>query len=152
MSQYRTNSYKNKRPAESSGANILTQIGVALAGLWRVFGKQSGTRLDRAKLLAQFGEIEALLRTNDAIHAAQAVVRADSFLDSIMREVGGKGASFGERLRSLEPRFSHDGYQALWDAHKLRNAIAHEHPTVSVDQARAAIQTFRRGASQLGAF
>ncbi len=142
---------RRKPQAADPIANLFSQLGAALAGIWRVLGK-SGTRLDRNKLLAQFGAIERLLAGGDGVHAAQAVMQADSFLDAIMREVGGQGASFADRLRSLDSRFSRDAYQSVWDAHKLRNQIAHEHPAVTVGQARAALASFRRAASQLGAF
>jgi hypothetical protein len=152
MSQYYSPHYKGKRRTESSGSNILTQLGYALVSVWKYLFKKQGSAFDQAKLLAQFSEIEGLLKSNDSIHAAQAVVRADSFLDNLMKQVGGQGASFADRLRSLEKRFSLDIYQTIWTAHKLRNTIAHEQITISVEQAQSSLKVFRRAASQLGAF
>ena len=152
MSQHYSPNYKGKRRTESAVPNILVQFGYALVSLWKYFFKKPGSALDQAKLRAQFDEIEGLLRSNDAIHAAQAVVRADSFLDNLMKQVGGQGASFADRLRSLESRFLQDIYQQIWNAHKLRNTIAHEQITISVGQAQSSLQTYRRAASQLGAF
>lgn len=152
MSQHYSPNYKSKRRTESSGSNILTQIGYMLVTVWKYFFKKPGSALDQAKLRTQFAEIEGLLRSNDAIHAAQAVVRADSFLDNLMKQVGGQGTSFADRLRSLEKRFSQDIYQQIWNAHKLRNTIAHEQVTISLSQAQSSLQTYRRAASQLGAF
>ena len=150
MSDYRSSNYRGKK--QQSGSTIFSQIGAALTGLWRLFTKGSSTKLDQDKLKAQFLAIEQLLVSNDAIHAAQAIVRADSFVSDLMEQVGGQGATFADRLRSLESRFSGDTYQALWTAHKLRNTIAHEQITISIGQARGALQTFRHAASQLGAF
>ncbi len=146
--------YHRKKQASSSGfGNLLAQLGRALVGLWRVaFGSKRAGRFNRVQLLAQYAQIEQLIDSGDTIHAAQAVVRADSFLDGVMKQAGGQGSSFGERLRSLEGEFDRSLYQQLWDAHKLRNRIAHEHPQISVGQARSALQAFRRAASQLGAF
>lgn len=149
MSQY-PSSYKGKR--RESVPNIFTQMGIAMMGIWKLFVKQRGPSLNSAALRKQFDEIEGLLSSNDAIHAAQAVVRADSFLDGLMQQVGGQGSSFADRLRNLEAKFSADLYQQIWNAHKLRNEIAHQHPTISIGQARSALQTYRRAASQLGAF
>ena len=148
---YQRSAYRGKRQ-QSSGPTIVTQIGVALKGIWNLFVKDRRPSLDRTAFRRQFDDIEGLVRSNDAIHAAQAVVRADSALDQVMREVGGQGASFADRLRSLESRFPRDSYQAIWDAHKLRNEIAHQHPTIAMAQARTAVQALRRAASQLGAF
>lgn len=144
-------SYTSKR-RQSSGPTIFTQVGAAVRGIWNLFVKDRGSVLDGVAFRKQFDEIERLFASKDVIHAAQAVVRADSVLDQVMRESGGQGATFADRLRSLEGKFSRDSYQAIWDAHKLRNEIAHQHPTVSVNDARAAVQALRRAASQLGAF
>jgi hypothetical protein len=59
----------------------------------------------------------------------------------------------GERLKSARPRFADRGlYDALWRAHKLRNALAHE---VGFDlvpsQAKEALRDFERGLKYLGA-
>lgn len=132
--------------------NIFIQLGRALAGLWRLIFGSKAKKLDAARMLAQFAEIERLLDSGDSIHASQAIVRADSFLDAVMRQVGGQGSSFGERVRSLEARFERSLYQQIWEAHKLRNLIAHEHPQITVGQARSVLQTFRKAASVLGAF
>ncbi len=136
----------------SPTSNLAAQFGAAVAGIWRLFRRSSAPAFNQDKLRSQFAGIEHGLAGGDAAHAAQAVMQADSFLDGVMRTAGGQGTSFADRLRSLERRFEHTTYQAVWDAHKLRNVIAHEHPTVTAAQARAALAAFRRAASQLGAF
>ncbi|MBI4032291.1 hypothetical protein HY374_01140 [Candidatus Berkelbacteria bacterium] len=141
-----------RRREEASTPNLLVQIGVALGGLAKLLFRPK-SRMNRVQLLAEYAQIEQLLESGDAIHAAQAVVRADSFLDGVMQQAGAQGASFADRLRSLERRFVPAIYQAVWDAHKLRNDLAHNHGlSVSSGQARSALQTFRRAASALGAF
>lgn len=143
----------SRRPAPPSTPNLVSQLALALRGLWRILtGSRQAGKFNGAQLLAQFAQVEQLLASGDSIHAAQAVVQADSLLDSVMKQAGASGTSFADRLRSLEPRLSKDLYQHIWNAHKLRNQIAHEHPQVSVSQARSALEIFRRAASQLGAF
>lgn len=54
-----------------------------------------------------------------------AVLEADAMLDEVVKKAGGFGDTLGERLKSIDP----DGFrslQAAWDAHKVRNMIAHE--------------------------
>ena len=46
-------------------------------------------------------------------------------MDEITKKAGGFGDTLGERLKSIDP----DGFKSLqsaWDAHKVRNMIAHE--------------------------
>lgn len=54
-----------------------------------------------------------------------AILEADTMLDDALKRAGGKGDTLGERLKSLEA----SGFQTLqeaWDAHKVRNMIAHQ--------------------------
>lgn len=54
-----------------------------------------------------------------------AILEADAMLDEITKKAGGFGDTLGERLKSIDP----DGFKSLqsaWDAHKVRNMIAHE--------------------------
>ena len=54
-----------------------------------------------------------------------AILEADVMLDEVVKKAGGFGDTLGERLKSIGP----DGFrsiQAAWDAHKIRNLIAHE--------------------------
>ncbi len=54
-----------------------------------------------------------------------AVLEADAMLDEVMKKAGGFGDTLGERLKSIDPR-GFKSLQAAWDAHKVRNMIAHE--------------------------
>ena len=54
-----------------------------------------------------------------------AIIEADIILDQVLKERGYAGNSLGERLRSITP--SHLGsIDDAWEAHKVRNKIAHE--------------------------
>ncbi|MGI6103203.1 MAG: hypothetical protein ACOYBJ_01075 [Patescibacteria group bacterium] len=148
--QYRPYSGQRRRQA-SAMLNLFVQLGAAFTAIWRLIFRPKRQPLDRVRLLAKMQNIEASV-TGDGAPAAQAVLQADSFVDSVMRAVGGRGNSFADRLRSLEGQFDRGLYQALWDVHKLRNTIAHEHPNITASQAHQALAVFRRAASRLGAF
>ncbi len=79
-----------------------------------------------------------------------AVSDADKLLDYVMKQRGTAGDTMAERLRRSESALSHK--EAVWQAHKLRNHLAHE---VSFDlvpsQARAAIKAFEQALRDLGA-
>lgn len=56
-----------------------------------------------------------------------AIFEADKLLDSALRQSGFKGETMGERLKSARQHFGNNAvYQGLWEAHKMRNALAHE--------------------------
>ena len=54
-----------------------------------------------------------------------AVLEADAMLDEVTKKAGGAGDTLGERLKSIDPR-GFKSLQSAWDAHKVRNMIAHE--------------------------
>ena len=67
-----------------------------------------------------------------------------------MTEAGFNGKTMGERLKRSGQRFSE--LQSVWRAHKLRNAIAHEPDfEVSYQQAKNALETYKRALKDLGA-
>lgn len=54
----------------------------------------------------------------------QAIIEADIMLDDLLSQLGYVGQSVGEKLRAVDPaRFQ--SLQYAWDAHKVRNEIAH---------------------------
>lgn len=54
-----------------------------------------------------------------------AVLEADSILDDIIKKIGIEGETMGERLKNIE-QSDFDNLQNAWEAHKVRNRIAHE--------------------------
>jgi hypothetical protein len=80
------------------------------------------------------------------------VSEADKLFDHYLLQTGLARSSMGERLKAARPRFSsYEIYDAVWKAHKLRNALAHD---VGFDlvasQARQAVADFGRGLKDLG--
>lgn len=54
----------------------------------------------------------------------QAIIEADIMLDDLLSQLGYPGNSVGEKLKAADPsRFR--SLQHAWDAHKVRNEIAH---------------------------
>lgn len=54
-----------------------------------------------------------------------AIIEADIILDDILKRRGYAGASLGERLKSISPQHL-ASIEDAWEAHKIRNRIAHE--------------------------
>jgi hypothetical protein len=110
------------------------------------------SKIDRVRNLAKWAQIEQMLETGDDIHAKHAIVEADKFFDDVMKQLGGRGETFADRLRSLESKMDHSKYQNVWNSHKIRNQISHEmdHKLSSHD-AKLILDNYRAGLYNLGA-
>jgi len=53
------------------------------------------------------------------------IIEADIILDEVLKQQGYAGNSLGERLKSISPN-QLASLQDAWEAHKVRNRIAHE--------------------------
>ena len=69
-------------------------------------------------------KIETLFASNSESDWRVAIIEADSMLDEFVRSLGYPGANLGERLKNTNPQFF-PTIQLAWDAHKIRNEIAH---------------------------
>ena len=80
-----------------------------------------------------------------------AILEADSMLDEILDAEGYQGESLGEKLKSMSPN-AIASYNDLWEAHKVRNQIAHEGASVELTQkmARDTINRFEVAFKELG--
>lgn len=68
--------------------------------------------------------VASLIESTQESDWRQAIIEADIMLDDILAAHGYQGASVGEKLKMADPsRFR--TLQDAWDAHKVRNDIAH---------------------------
>lgn len=71
--------------------------------------------------------IEQTMATPGLEQTKSAIFEADKLLDSALRQSGFRGDTMGERLKNARQHFGNNAiYQGLWEAHKVRNALAHE--------------------------
>ena len=90
-----------------------------------------------------------LSQTNPATFMTT-VIEADKLLDKALIEMGVSGKTMGDRLKKCGERFSN--LNAVWRAHKLRNALAHESDLeISYKQAYNALQIYKQALKDLGA-
>ena len=80
-----------------------------------------------------------------------AIIEADVILDDLLKQRGYVGNSLGERLRSVTPQQLNTLNDA-WEAHKVRNLIAHEGPDFVLTQRKAeeTINRYRRVFAEFG--
>ena len=70
-------------------------------------------------------EIEAHAASQNISECKLALIDADALIDEIFKRAGYRGKTMGDRLKTIEPS-DLDHLADLWEAHKLRNRIAHE--------------------------
>ena len=92
---------------------------------------------------ARWRHIEMLAGGTSASEWREAIIEADIMLDDVLSQQGYTGVGIGEKLKSVDPtRFS--TLQDAWEAHKVRNQIAHEGSAfnLSAELARRTIARF----------
>lgn len=123
-------------------------IGLALLAF---MGRQSRqhSRLDRALFEKHWKQVEDLLGKGESGQQL-AIIEADKLLDKALQASGYPGETMGERLR--DARHAIKNNDAVWQAHKLRNRIAHEHDVkITKIVAGRAIQNFKGALKDLRA-
>ncbi|MDX1765641.1 MAG: hypothetical protein R3313_01665 [Candidatus Saccharimonadales bacterium] len=106
------------------------------------------TALDRKYFASRWEFINKTYATPD-VGPRMAVIEADKLLDKALKQSRFPGETMGDRLKSAEKSLKN--YQAVWDAHKLRNRLVHEDVKLKKSQASSAISTFRAALKGLGA-
>ena len=98
----------------------------------------------------RFLKIENTLNKENYLSFANVITEADKLLDKALIEMGIPGKTMGERLKKSGTKFSN--LNAVWRAHKVRNAIAHEAGfEVSFQQAKNALEIYKQALKDLGA-
>jgi hypothetical protein len=87
----------------------------------------------------------SLAETDDPNSWRLAILEADVLLDEVLRQRGFQGESVGERLKAIDQSELQTLEQA-WEAHKVRNAIAHEGSQYQITkrEAQRIIDLFRQ--------
>ena len=99
---------------------------------------------------ARFLAIENKLRQDSPTSYVATIIEGDKLLDKAMMEMGVLGKTMGDRLKRIGGRFTN--LNAVWRAHKLRNAIAHEADLeISYKQAANALAIYKQALKDLGA-
>jgi hypothetical protein len=65
-----------------------------------------------------------------------AIIEADSMLEDLTTDLGFPGSSLGEKFKNVDPG-DFPLLQQAWDAHKVRNAIAHQGMAYELSHATA---------------
>ncbi len=72
----------------------------------------------------KWATIQNHLKDNNPNSWKIAIIEADIYLDEVLTNAGYTGSTIGEKLKSANPT-SFTTVQDAWNAHKIRNAVAH---------------------------
>ena len=109
-----------------------------------------GYTFNRENYQAKFLAIENGLVKESPATWKMTIIEADKLLDKALVEMGVPGRTMGDRLKRSGDKF--ENVNAVWRAHKLRNAIAHESGfEVSHKQASNALTIYKQALKNLGA-
>jgi hypothetical protein len=138
----------------TDGFMLLFLIVIVVVGTGILFivthGRGKAQPLDVERYRTSWLTIEQQLVKGDEATCHLVVLNADKLLDQALKQRGFKGETMGHRMKSARDTWSNANN--VWNAHKLRNKIAHESDvTVGYDSARRALSAFKQGLKDLGA-
>jgi hypothetical protein len=96
-------------------------------------------------LAHRWSTVEQHINSDNPNDWKQAIMEADIMLDDLLSNMGYRGESIGEKLQRVDPAHMQT-LQDAWDAHKIRNQIAHQGSSFPLNQieARRVIQQYRK--------
>lgn len=92
-----------------------------------LYATQTHEHLDDVVDHSRWSHVQQLINSGHESDWRQAIIEADIMLDELLEEQGYVGASVGDKLKqvnSASARFQ--TLQDAWEAHKVRNDIAHQ--------------------------
>src|SRR3989344_1602170 len=100
---------------------------------------------------ARWEHIESLIESPTDSDWRQAIIEADIMLDDLLRARGYPGATIGERLKHVDPA-KLVSLNDAWEAHKVRNEIAHQGSAFKISEhaAHRAIARYENVFHELG--
>ena len=122
---------------------VLVFVAIAITG-------KRAHKFNKEEYQTRFLAVENKLNRDNPATYMNVIIEGDKLLDRAMVEAGISGKTMGERLKKSGGRFSN--LNAVWRAHKLRNALAHE-SDLEVDYRRAAeaLGIYKQALKDLGA-
>ena len=111
----------------------------------RLIGSRSN--LDKVAIRRQWAKVRRLVGNKEPQFA---VIEGDKVFDNALKQLGFKGETMGDRLKSAQPSIKN--INDVWSAHKLRNRLVHEPDVdISMRDVQTALSSFEKALRQMGA-
>jgi len=118
--------------------------------LYAISKKRTLSDADKAKIQRTWINLELLIEGDNESEWVKAIFEADKLLNYVLQQRQVAGSNLGERLRNSRSLFGN--VDVAWQAHKVRNELAHNIDTrLTRLQVERTIDNFRRALKQLGA-
>jgi hypothetical protein len=115
----------------------------------QLFSRPSKYKKERQLIERKWAEVQTLLAMKNEHGYKLAVLEADKLLDVALKTLQYPGENLGQRLKVAVAR--RPDLRPVWQAHILRNKIAHDtHIVVKRGQTMQAIKQFRIALKKLG--
>jgi hypothetical protein len=103
---------------------------------------------EKEKDRSRWMHIRALIESTQESDWRQAIIEADIMLEEVLNQAGYMGATVGDRLKSAQ----FPSIQDAWEAHKVRNEIAHQGSAFHLDDnlAYRTVQRYERVFKEFG--
>lgn len=103
----------------------------------------------REMIQKKWNKLLEKIKSDDERDLRLAIIEADSLVDEILKEHGHPGRDMGERLKSIHPA-EIDNLNDLWEAHKIRNRLAHEADFhLPLEEAKKTIEIYHKTMEEL---
>ena len=113
------------------------------------FLKPAHVPVDKRKNVEEWQKILQKGASENESERKFAIIAADTLVERILELAGYKGENLGERLKKVE-KGDLDSLDTLWEAHKIRNRIAHEADhELSREEASRALLLFEKTLKEL---
>lgn len=104
----------------------------------------------KLKIQSELVKLNQLIQNGDEISLKSALMEIDKLFDHAMKSRFIKGETLGERLKNAEKHFERKFYNQIWEAHKLRNRLAHEVGVrIDTSELKKAYDTLNRAIAKL---
>lgn len=114
--------------------------------------EEAGMTQDEKEIYRAWAAVEEQLVSSNASDWKLAVMSADAAMGEALEDMKIEGATMADRLNALGESHRLRSYEMLWNAHKVRNEIAHEPRRVlSQEEARRIVQQYEDALKELGA-
>jgi hypothetical protein len=138
----------------SDGLMIVFFVVIILVGAGILFlianSRGGGKQLDVDRFRTSWMTIEQQLVKGQSASFHLVILNADKLLDQAMKQRGFKGDTMGARMKSAKNTWTNAN--EIWNAHKLRNRIAHEPDVaVSYELSKRALSAYKRALKDVGA-
>lgn len=114
--------------------------------------EERGMTVDEKEIHRAWRAVEEQLVSQNGSDWKLAVMSADAVMGEALEDMKIEGATMADKLKALGESHRLRSYEQLWDAHKVRNEIAHEpRRALSQEEARRIVQHFADALKELGA-